>query len=161
MSNIKINLPLEDSWVIQWLAKMLTRRLVRGQDDAQVRQSLIRLLFGLQRMPIVLPNFSLSVGNGHVHIKLDSESFDLASFTDDGHTEFLLQYFSKSNHCLQGYEHLIGEARRLAIEDRLENLDSSMAEDDNLYVEDYSAGEYVDIAPMEVFMGHSVIPTKT
>jgi len=161
MSNIKINLPLEDSWVIQWLAKMLTRRLVRGQDDAQVRQSLIRLLFGLQRMPIVLPNFSLSVGNGHVHIKLDSESFDLASFTDDGHTEFLLQYFSKSSHCLQGYEHLTGEARRLAIEERLEKLDSSMAEDDDLYIEDYSAGGYVDIAPMAVFMGHSVIPTKT
>ncbi|HCT06395.1 MAG TPA: hypothetical protein DIW86_13620 [Pseudomonas sp.] len=161
MNNIKINIPVEDSWIIQWLAKMLTRRLVRCQDDAQVRQSLIRLLFGLQRMLVVLPNFSLSVGNGRVHIKLDSESFALASFTDDGHTEFLLQYFSKSNHCLQGYEHLTGEARRLAIEDRLENLDSSMAEDDNLYVEDYSAGEYVDIAPMEVFMGHSVIPTNT
>ena len=161
MSNIKINIPVEDSWIIQWLAKMLTRRLVRGQDDAQARESLIRLLFGLQRMPVVLPNFSLSVGNGHVHIKLDSESFDLASFTDDGHTEFLLQYFSKSSHCVQGYEHLTGEARRLAIEDRLEKLDSSMAEEDDLYIEDYSAGEYVDIAPMEVFMGHSVIPKKT
>ena len=161
MSNIKINIPVEDSWIIQWLAKMLTRRLVRGQDDAQVRQSLMRLLFGLQRMPVVLPNFSLSVGSAHVHLKLDSESFDLASFTDDGHTEFLLQYFSESSHCLQGYEHLTGEARRLAIEDRLEKLDSSMAEEDDLYIEDYSAGEYVDIAPMEVFMGHSVIPKKT
>ena len=161
MSNIKINIPAEDCWIIQWLTKMLACRLVRGQDDAQVRQSLMRLLFGLQRMPVVLPNFSLSVGNGDVHIKLNSESFDLASFTDDGHTEFLLQYFSESSHCLQGYEHLTGEARRLAIEDRLENLDSSMAEDDDLYVEDYSAGEYVDIAPMEVFMGHSVIPKKT
>ncbi|SDN39101.1 hypothetical protein SAMN04489798_0179 [Pseudomonas arsenicoxydans] len=161
MSNIKIHIPADDSWIIQWLAKMLTRRLARGQDDAQVRQSLIRLLFGLQRIPVVLPNFSLSVGNGHVHIKLDSESFDLASFTDDGHTEFLLQYFSESSHCLQGYEHLTGEARRLAIEDRLEKLDSSMAEDDGLYIEDCSGGEYVDIAPMEVFMGHSMIPTKT
>lgn len=36
-----------------------------------------------------------------------------------------------------------------------------MAEEDDLYIEDYSAGEYVDIAPMEVFMGHSVIPKKT
>ena len=62
---------------------------------------------------------------------------------------------------MQGYEHLTGEARRLAIEDRLEKLDSSMAEEDDLYIEDYSAGEYVDIAPMEVFMGHSVIPKKT
>lgn len=161
MSNIKIYIPTEDSWIIQWLAKMLTRRLVRGQDDAQVRQSLIRLLFGLQRMPVVLPNFSLSVGNGHVHLKLDSESFDLASFTDDGHTEFLLQYFSESSHCLQWYEHLTGEERRLAIKDRLENLDSSMAADDDLYIEDYSTGECVDIAPMEVFMDHSVIPRKT
>jgi hypothetical protein len=121
----------------------------------------MRLLFGLQRMPDVLPNFSLSMGNGHVHLKLDSESFDLAGFTDDGHTDFLLRYFSESSHCLQGYEHLTGEARRLAIEERLDQLDSSMAEDDDLYIEDYSAGEYVDIAPMEVFMGHSVIPRKT
>mgnify|MGYP003616228782 FL=1 len=81
MSNIKINIPAEDCWIIQWLTKMLACRLVRGQDDAQVRQSLMRLLFGLQRMPVVLPNFSLSVGNGDVHIKLNSESFDLASFS--------------------------------------------------------------------------------
>ena len=155
MSNIKIDIPAEDSWIIEWLAKMLTRRLVRGQDDAQVRQSLIRLLFGLQRMPVVLPNLSLSVGNGHVHAKLDSESFDLASFTDDGHTEFRLQYFSESSHCLQWSEHLTGEERRLAIEFCLEELDSSM-EDDDLLIEDYSTGEYVDITPMAVFMGHSV-----
>ena len=161
MSNIRINIPAEDYWIIQLLAKMLTRRLVSGQDDAQVRQSLMRLLFGLQRMPVVLPNLNLLVGNGHVHVKLDSESFDFASFTDDGHTEFRLQYFSESSHCLRWSEHLTGEERRLAIEDRLEELDSSMAEDDDLSIEDYSTGEYVDIAPMEVFMGHSVIPKKT
>lgn len=156
MSNIKIDIPAEDGWIIQWLAKMLTRRLVHGKDDAQVRQSLMRLLFGLQRLPVVHPNLSLSVGNGHVYVKLDSESFDLASFTDDGHTAFRLQYFSESSHCLHWSEHLTGEQRRLATEERLEELDSSMADDDDLSIEHYSTGEHVDTAPMKVFMGHSV-----
>jgi len=35
-----------------------------------------------------------------------------------------------------------------------------MVEGDDLLIEDHSTGEYVDSAPMVVFMGHSVISKK-
>lgn len=161
MSAIKIDIPSDDIWLLQRLVAMASSRLVNATDDASTRSSLLRLLFGLQRLPALSPGLCVSLGNGLVYVTLNSERFELASYTDDGHTEFCLQYFSGSNHCLQWNDFLIGDDKRNAIELRINSLEETFTQDERLSVEDYSKSGYVDEPPLGQYRENSLSYEQT
>jgi hypothetical protein len=156
MSPIQIKIPGEDAWIIERLGRLLTWRLVHGQDSSNVRQSLIRFLFGLQRLPMLIPDLRLSLEIGQIYVEINSELFGLESFTNDGHTGFRLQYFEGSNHCLYWNEFLVGADKRNAVETRLQELESDIAEGICLSIEDYSTGEYVDAPSLDDYMEYAL-----
>lgn len=156
MSTIEIKIPGEDAWIIGRIGRMLANRLVFGQDDPTVRQGLIRLLFGLQRLPILAPDLCISLGNGRVYVEMNGENFGIVSFTKDGHTEFRLQYFSGSSHCLYWNDQLIGEEKRVAVMSRLQELESDLSTETCLSIEDHSTGDYVDVPPLDDYMEYAL-----
>lgn len=93
MSTTKIEIPGEDAWVLARLGKMFSDRLIHGSDDSLTRQSILRFLFGIQRLPILIPDLCVSLSVGRVCVEINSELFGLSSYSEDGHTEFRLQYF--------------------------------------------------------------------
>lgn len=156
MSSIQINIPGEDAWIIERIGRLLTGRLVQGQDSTTVRQSLIRFLFGLQRLPILIPDLCISIAVGRIYVEINSTLLGIESFTDDGHTEFRLQYFDGSNHCLHWNEFLIGEDKRIAIEILLQELETDFNGGLLVAIEDHSTGDFVDIPPLDDYMEYAL-----
>lgn len=149
MSAGKLAIPAEDAWIIERISQVLTKRLVYGQDAPDARRSLFRLLFGLQRLPIITPELNLSVGAGDTYIEISHEWAGLVRFTEDGHTCFRLQYFESSHHCMYWQEHLVGIERREVVERVLMDLESDFLEQADALIEDHSVGEYVDLTPLD------------
>jgi hypothetical protein len=73
----------------------------------------------------------------------------LFSYTDDWHTEFRIQYFANSNHCIHNYEMLEGEEKRQAAESRLDEFEADMQDPDAMTIEDYSPAGPVDEPPID------------
>lgn len=149
MSAGKLAIPAEDAWIIERISQMLTQRLVYGQDAPDDRRALFRLLFGLQRLPIITSGLNLSVGAGDTYVEISHEWAGLVRFTDDGHTSFRLQYFESSHHCLYWHEHLMGSEKREFVERVLMRLESDLMEQADVLIEDHSDGMYVDLPPLD------------
>jgi hypothetical protein len=77
------------------------------------------------------------------------ENLSFFSYTDDWHTEFRIQYFANSNHCIHIYEMLEGEEKRQAAESRLDEFEADMQDPDVMSIEDYSTAGLVDEPPID------------
>lgn len=156
MSAGKLVIPAEDAWIIERISQMLTKRLVYGQDAPDARRSLFRLLFGLQRLPIITPGLNLSVGAGDTYIEISHEWAGFVRLTDGGHTSLRLQYFESSQHCIYWHEHLMGPEKRELVEEVLMGLESDLLEPADVLIEDHSDGAHVDLPPLDDYLEHSL-----
>jgi hypothetical protein len=93
MSTSLVVIPPEDACVVARLSQVFARRLVHGSDAPVRRQTLMRALFGLQRLPILIHDLNLSISAGRCQFQINSEHCGFVSFTEDWHTEFRIQYF--------------------------------------------------------------------
>jgi hypothetical protein len=155
MSTTLVVVPPEDAPVIARLARILAKRLVYGSDMPSQRQTLSRALFGLQRLPILLPDLNLSISAGLCQLQIDSEHCGFVSYTDDGHTEFRIQYFAGSSHCIKGFEFLEGEDKIAAATLRLDDFEAAFDEADELSVEDYSTPGAADEPPIDDYLEYA------
>lgn len=112
----------------------------------------MRALFCLQRLPVLLPDLNLSIAAGHCQLQIDSQHCGFVSYTEDWHTEFRIQYFAGSTHCIDGFEFREGEERIAAAMWRLDDLEASLDKADELSVEDYSKPGAADEPPIGDFL---------
>ncbi len=155
MSTSLVVIPPEDACVIARLSRILVKRLVHGSDAPAVRQTLMRALFGLQRLPILIPDLSISISAGRCQFQIDAEHCGLVSYTEDWHTEFRIQYFSGSSHCIEGFETLEGDEKISAAKLRLDNFEAAMEEPDELSVEDHSTPGAADEPPIDDYLEYA------
>jgi len=149
-------IPPEDAWLIARLSRVIAKRLAYGSDTSDSRCSLLRALFALQRLPVVDSSLSMSICAGRHQLAFSCENLSFFSYTDDWHTEFRIQYFANSNHCIHIYEMLEGEEKRQAAESRLDEFEADMQEPDVMSIEDYSTAGLVDEPPID---SHLYCPT--
>lgn len=148
MSARSIIIPPEDYCVIARLGDILTKRLVYGNDEPVRRQTLLRALFGLQRLPTLIAGLNLSISAGQGQLEINSEHCGFVSYTEDWHTEFCIQYFADSSHCLEGFVTLDGEQKIESAMLRLDDFEFAMNEVDEPVMEDYSTAGAVDEPPI-------------
>lgn len=141
----KYDIPQEDAWIIQRISNLVAERIALADHHASARRSLMRLLFGLQRLPYKTSGLSISIGHG-AYIELNDECFGVTVFTEDHHTQFRLQYFDTSHHCLEWHDNLVGDEKRRMTQFRLDDLRDAFSEETVLYIEDYSTVS-ADVAP--------------
>ena len=144
MKTSLLDIPPEDRWFIARLSRILATRLIEVSDPPELRRSLLRTLFGLKRLPELTPGLIVSVSAGQQQLELSTTHLGFASYTTDGHTEFQIEYFEDSSHCLQGYDSLDGSARVEATTFRLLDFEDAMKGADELSVEDLSTTSGVD-----------------
>lgn len=142
-------IPPEDAWLVSRLCRIISSRLVYGTDTSDARRGLLRALFGLQRLPAVESELSISICAGRHQFEFSQENFGFISYTDDWHTEFRIQFFASSNHCIHIFEMLEGEARRHAAEFRLDEFEADMQEPDAMSIEDLSTAGPIDEPPID------------
>lgn len=155
MSTSLVVIPPEDASVIARLSQILVKRLVHGSDAPARRRTLMRALFGLQRLPILIPDVNISISAGWCKFQIDSEHCGFVSFTDDWHTEFRIQYFAGSSHCIEGFETLEGEEKIAAAKLRLDEFAAAMEEPDQLSVEDHSTPGAADEPPIDDYLEYA------
>lgn len=155
MSTTSIVVPPEDTCVVTRLSQILARRLVYGNDAPAQRRTVLRAIFGLQRLPILIPSLNISISAGRCQLEINPEQCGFVSYTEDWHTEFRIQYFSDSSHCIEGFEILEGDAKIAAAFLRLDNFDAAMDAADELTVEDYSTDGAVDEPPMPDYLEYA------
>lgn len=155
MSTSLVVIPPEDACVIARLSRILVKRLVHGSDAPAVRQTLMRALFGLQRLPILIPDLSISISAGRCQFQIDAEHCGLVSYTEDWHTEFRILYFSGSSHCIEGFETLEGDEKISAAKLRLDNFEAAIGEPDELTVEDHSTPGAADEPPIDDYLEYA------
>lgn len=144
----RFDIPPSDAWIVQRLATLVSRRLENGHDSATFRRGLLRLLFALQRLPLVLSGTVLALSKDRIQIEINEEIVGVNGYTDDGHTEFRLSYFATSHDCFYWGGQLHGDARREAIQWRLQLLEEGLDEPSDLFIEDLSSNDAVDTPPM-------------
>lgn len=142
------DVPAEDRWVIDGMARAVIARLTAGRDSPTTRGTLIRLLLQLQLCPAVAKDINLAIEGKHWQVSCSTESLGGYLYTPDGHTEFRVEYFRSSHHCIAGYESLDGVRRTRALAHFLEVLNESLASADDISCEDYS-GEAAFFASCE------------
>ncbi len=155
MSKTLVAIPPEDSCLVARLSRILAKRLVHGNDEPAQRQSLMRALFGLQRLPVLIPDLTISISAGRCQFQIDAEHFGLVSYTADWHTEFRIQYFTGSSHCIVGFNTLEGEEKLAAAMDRLDDFEAAMDEPDELSIEDVSTPGAVDEPPIDDYLEYT------
>ncbi len=155
MSTSLVVIPPEDACVIARLSQVFAKRLVHGHDAPARRQTLMRALFGLQRLPILIPDLSISISAGRFQFQIDSEHCGFVSYTEDWHTEFRIQYFSGSSHCIEGVEILEGEEKIAAAKLRLDDFEAAMDAPDELSVEDHSTPGAADEPPIDDYLEYA------
>lgn len=144
----------EDGVLIARMSRILARRLVHGNDAPAQRQALMRALFGLQRLPNLIAGVNLSISADRFQLQLDYQHCGFVSYTEDWHTEFRLQYFPGSWHCIAGYEHLDGEEKLAATMLRLDDFEVVMEETAELSVEDHSIPGAADGPPINDYLAY-------
>lgn len=155
MSTSLVVIPPEDACVIGRLSQILARRLVHGSDAPVQRQTLMRTLFGLQRLPILIPDLNISISAGRCQLRIDSEHCGFVSYTEDWHTEFRVQYFPGSAHCIERFQTLEGEEKIAAAMLRLDDFAEAMDEEGKLSVEDYSTSGVADEPPIDDYLEYA------
>ncbi|MDC8787269.1 hypothetical protein [Roseateles koreensis] len=155
MSTTLILIPPEDACVIARLSRALAKRLVQSSDVPARRQTLMRALFGLQRLPILIPDLNISISAGQYQFQIDSEHCGFVSYTEDGHTEFRIQYFAGSSHCIEWFATLVGEVKIGAAMLRLDAFAEAMEEADQLTVADYSTPGAADEPPINDYLEYA------
>lgn len=155
MSTTLVLIPPEDSCLVARLSRILARRLVHGNDQPVRRQSLLRALFGLQRLPILIPDLALSISAGRCQLQIDAEHVSFVSYTEDWHTEFCIQYFSDSSHCIDGFYTLEGDQKIEAAMYRLDDFELAMDEADEPAIEDLSKAGAVDEPPLDDYLEYA------
>jgi hypothetical protein len=160
MSTSLVVIPPEDAYVIARLRQVLARRLVHGSDAPARRQTLMRALFGLQRLPNLIPDLNISISAGWCQFQINSEHCGFVSYTQDWHTEFRIQYFPVSSHCIEGFETLEGEEKIAAAKLRLDDFDAAMDEADELRVEDYSTPGAAEEPPIDDYLKYAQMYDK-
>lgn len=155
MSTSLVVIPPEDACVVARLSQILARRLVHGSDAPVRRQTLMRALFGLQRLPILIPDLNTSISAGRCQLQIDSEHCGFVSYTEDWHTEFRIQYFPGSAHCIEWLQTLEGEEKIAAAMLRLDDFAEAMDEEAELSVEDYSTPGVVDEPPIDDYLEYA------
>jgi len=155
MSMKLIVIPPEDACVIARLGRILARRLVNGNDAPARRQSLLRALFGLQRLPILNPELRISISAGTCQLRIDAEHCGFVSFTEDWHTEFRIQYFTGSSHCIEWFDTLEGDEKLAAAMLRLDEFEEAMDEADEPTIEDLSNAGAVDEPPVGDYLEYT------
>jgi hypothetical protein len=155
MNATLILVPPEDACVIARLCRILTGRLVHGDDAPPARQALLRALFGLQRLPLLRPDLSISISAGQGQLEINSEHCGFVSYTEDWHTEFRIQYFADFSHCISWFETLEGEEKIEAAMLRLDAFEAAMEGSGPLEIEDYSTPGAVDEAPIDDYADYA------
>ena len=155
MSMLLVVIPPEDANVIARLSQVFAKRLVHGSDDPARRQTLMRALFGLQRLPILIPDLSISISAGRCQFQINSEHCGFLGYMEDWHTEFRIQYFPGSSHCIEGFETLEGEEKIAAVKVRLDDFAAAMDEADEMSVEDYSTPGAADEPPIDDYLEYA------
>ena len=155
MSTTLVLIPPEDSCLVARLSRILARRLVHGNDEPSRRQSLLRALYGLQRLPILIPDLVLSISAGRCQLQFDAEHISFVSYTHDWHTEFRIQYFTGFSHCIEGFYTLEGDEKIEAAMYRLDDFESAMDEADEMTIEDLSKAGTVDEPPMDDYLEYA------
>lgn len=152
MSTTLVAVPPEDAPIISRLASILARRLVQGNDEPVQRQALLRALFALQRLPVLASDLSVSISAGYCQLAINSEQYGFYSYTDDGHTEFRIEYFTGTSHCICGYDFLEGEEKTAAAHARLDDFASDMETGQSLIIEDNSTAGEIDVPPIDDYL---------
>lgn len=155
MSSTFVEIPPGDAILIARISRILAGRLVHCVDSSDRRQSLFRALFGLQRLPELCPTLSVSISCGLCQLVLNSEHAGFASYTDDGHTEFRIEWFPGSSHCIRGYQHLEGAERTEIAMYRIDDFESAMQEPAGPVIEDYSVAGHVDEPPIDDYLDYA------
>lgn len=155
MSSTFVEIPPADAVLIARISRILAWRLVHGSDSPDRRQSLFRALFGLQRLPQIYPNLNLSISGGYCQLVLNSEHAGFVSYTDDGHTEFRIEWFPGSSHCIRGYEHLEGAERIEVATYRIDDFEAAMQEPAGPVIEDCSVTGQVDEPPIDAYLDYA------
>lgn len=155
MSSTLLVVPPEDARVISCLCRILVKRLIEAADEPLQRQALVRGLFALLRLPLLIPDLNLSISAGRGQLRIDSEHCGFVSYTDDGHTEFRIQYFAGSTHCVEGFSHLHGEDRIAAATLRLDAFGAAMERPNELSIEDHSAPGLADEPPIDNYLTYA------
>lgn len=137
------------------LSQVLAKRLVHGSDTPARRQTLLRALFGLQRLPTLIPDLNISISAGRCQLHIDAEHCGFVSFTEDWHTEFRIQYFPGSSHCIEWFQTLEGEEKIAAAMLRLDDFAEAMDEAGELSVEDYSTPGVADEPPIDDYLEYA------
>lgn len=155
MSTTLIVIPPEDACVIAHLGGILARRLVNGNDAPPQRRSLLRALFGLQRLPVLIPDLTISISADRFQLEIDAEHCSFASYTEDWHTEFRIQYFAEYSHCIGGFDMLEGDEKIAAARQRLNDFEAAMEEVSELSIEDLSIEGAVDEPPIDDYLEYA------
>jgi hypothetical protein len=155
MSATLVAIPPEDACIVARLSRILAKRLVHGNDGPEQRQGLMRALLGLQRLPVLTADLVISISAGRCQLEIDPDHFGFVSYTEDWHTEFRIQYFSRSSHCIVGFDTLEGSERLEATNCRLDNFEAAMDEPDGISIEDLSTAGVVDEPPIDDFLDYA------
>lgn len=157
---MRFQIPAEDHWFIESLAIQFQKLIVRPELESNLKTGLLRFLFALQRLPRLADetNISLSICDaerdqiydaGHYGLAICSDSFDFKHFTAENHTDFRVNYFQGSHHCIDGFAMLEGEAKRVAQLEHVEALEL-LCTKGQVLLEDYSMGVEIDVPPLQM-----------
>ena len=138
--------PRSEYWVVAAMTKSVATLLYRRDLVSQKRRALMRLLFGLQRVPRITKGLNVSVEWPDMEtccvIRLDSEHLSI----ERAHTR--LQYCPGSHHMISLYDQFFGAERHEHLENWIPLFDRTTDLDDTLSIEDYSMGQEIDIPPL-------------
>lgn len=155
MSTSLVFIPPEDACVIARLSQVFAKRLVHGNDTPALRQTLMRALFGVQRLPILIPDLHITISAGQCQFQINSEHCGFVSYTADGHTEFRIQYFPDFSHCIEDFRALEHDEKILTAMARLDEFATAMDEANELSVEDYSTPGAADEPPIDDYLEYA------
>ena len=139
--------PAEERWFIAELLYRIGLRLTEQSLTPSRRRGLLRLMWGLQRFPIVTPGLSIGVSwsgmESHRYIEATSACLRFTFC----HTR--LEYFVGSHQLFQyGAILLRGPARQQFLQGLAPEFYGISEAGKDLYVEDLSEGDLVDRPPM-------------
>jgi hypothetical protein len=152
MSITEVSIPPDDAWVIARLSRLIAARIIVGSHTVEQRRSLLRALFGLQRLPVLFPDLKLCISAGQQLLRLDWNAVEFVRFTEDWHTAFRLQYFESGCQCIDGNTLLDGDARQQAMLFHLDEFEHALEEGEQISIEDLSTPGQIDEPPIDEYL---------
>ena len=135
--------PADEVWFIVEVVNRIALRLSDESLAPQTRRGLLRLMWGLQRFPIVTPGLSISASwcylESHCYIEATSESLLF------GFCATRLTYFVGSHDLFKfGWTPLYGEQRQQFLQNWASDFWGIADVGNDLHVDDLSTGDLVD-----------------